>query len=105
MIQVLPLRLIMVLGNHCPNTVVMCIAIQVYCFRPMLCLHRHVVFLQRPLQKANVVPRQKPQTLDSLFANMKEQRMRVFSTQPSNGPRRNGVGQPRVPWARNRFYN
>ncbi|KAK4435481.1 Nucleoside diphosphate kinase, chloroplastic [Sesamum alatum] len=55
-------------------------------------------------QQANVGPKQKPQTLDSLFANMKEQRMRVLSQQ-NNGTRRNGGGQPRVPWARNRLRN
>ncbi|KAL0312446.1 UNVERIFIED_CONTAM: hypothetical protein Sradi_5643900 [Sesamum radiatum] len=55
-------------------------------------------------QQANVAPKQKPQTLDSLFANMKEQRMRVLSQQ-NNGARRNGGGQPRVPWARNRVRN
>ncbi|KAL0331084.1 UNVERIFIED_CONTAM: hypothetical protein Sangu_1653900 [Sesamum angustifolium] len=41
-------------------------------------------------QQANVAPKQKPQTLDSLFANMKEQRMRVLSQQ-NNGTRRNGA--------------
>ncbi|KAI3468603.1 hypothetical protein Pfo_025266 [Paulownia fortunei] len=60
--------------------------------------------VKKPLQQANVVPKQKPQTLDSLFANMKEQRMRVLSQQ-NNGSRRNGAGQPRVPWARNRLRN
>ncbi|KAK1419160.1 hypothetical protein QVD17_28319 [Tagetes erecta] len=50
---------------------------------------------------------QKPQTLDSLFANMKEQRMKVLSQQQqqqkqNNGGRRNGAGQqrPRPPWTR-----
>ncbi|KAL3818281.1 hypothetical protein ACJIZ3_004186 [Penstemon smallii] len=60
--------------------------------------------VKKPFQQVNVVPKQKPQTLDSLFANMKEQRMKVFSQQ-NNGTRRNGGGQPRVPWARNHFRN
>ncbi|KAF5207095.1 ribosome maturation factor [Thalictrum thalictroides] len=44
-------------------------------------------------QQAKMVPKQRPQTLDSLFANMKEQRMRV----QQNTTRRDGpVGyQPR----------
>ncbi|XP_038679969.1 UAP56-interacting factor-like isoform X2 [Tripterygium wilfordii] len=49
--------------------------------------------------------KQRPQTLDSLFANMKEQRMRKISSQ-NNAVRHNGGGgQPRVPWARGRFGN
>ncbi|KAJ0802636.1 hypothetical protein HanPI659440_Chr03g0131211 [Helianthus annuus] len=58
-------------------------------------------------QQGKVVPKQKGQTLDSLFANMKEQRMKVSSQQHhnnnnSNVGRRNGPGQqrPRPPWAR-----
>ncbi|KAJ8764871.1 hypothetical protein K2173_010336 [Erythroxylum novogranatense] len=48
---------------------------------------------------------QRPKTLDSLFANMKEQRMKVFSRQ-NNAIQRNGNGsRPRVPWARGRFGN
>ncbi|KAI7733098.1 hypothetical protein M8C21_010376 [Ambrosia artemisiifolia] len=47
---------------------------------------------------------QKPQTLDSLFANMKEQRMQQQQQQQkqNNGGRRNGAGQqrPRPPWVR-----
>ncbi|CAK7335731.1 unnamed protein product [Dovyalis caffra] len=47
--------------------------------------------------------KQRPQTLDSLFANMKEQRTKVFSRQ-NNAMRYNGGGRrPRVPWARGRF--
>lgn len=59
---------------------------------------------KQPQQANAAAPKQKPQTLDSLFANMKEQRMRVLSQQ-TNGTRRNGGGQPRVPWARNRVPN
>ncbi|KAI3453826.1 hypothetical protein Pfo_010489 [Paulownia fortunei] len=59
--------------------------------------------VKKPLQQANVGPKQKPQTLDSLFANMKEERMRVLSQQ-NNGSRRNGGGQPRVPWARGHLH-
>lgn len=64
-----------------------------------------LIDVQKPVQQANIVPKQKPQTLDSLFANMKEQRMRVLSQQNNNGPRRNGGGQLRLPWARNRLRN
>lgn len=46
--------------------------------------------------------KQRPQTLDSLFANMKEQRMKMQSQQ-NNMPRRNGGGQHVAPWARGRF--
>lgn len=60
-------------------------------------------------QEDNAVPKQRPQTLDSLFANMKERRMKAFSP-PNNGGgvQLNGGGRggrPRVPWARGRFGN
>nr|GLL29147.1 uncharacterized protein LOC109165678 isoform X1 [Ipomoea trifida] len=61
------------------------------------------VIKQQQLQhKVRPVTKQKPQTLDSLFANMKEQRMKNFSQQHTNAPRRNGGshGQTIVPWAR-----
>ncbi|KAI3703478.1 hypothetical protein L1987_73577 [Smallanthus sonchifolius] len=57
-------------------------------------------------KQVKVVPKQKPQTLDSLFANMKEQRMNALSQQQQqkqyNNGRRNGAGQqrPRPPWTR-----
>ncbi|XP_076953204.1 uncharacterized protein LOC143627207 [Bidens hawaiensis] len=58
-------------------------------------------------QEEKVVPKQKGQrqTLDSLLANMKEQRMKVLSQQQrhnSNVGRRNGAGQqkPRPSWTR-----
>ncbi|XWS50094.1 hypothetical protein CRYUN_Cryun12cG0059000 [Craigia yunnanensis] len=54
--------------------------------------------------KQNVVAKQRPQTLDSLFANMKEQRMRVLSGQ-NNAVQRNGGGGQRMPWRRDRFGN
>ncbi|KAL7165546.1 hypothetical protein ACSBR2_041269 [Camellia fascicularis] len=58
----------------------------------------------QPQPQVNTVPKQKPQTLDSLFANMKEQRMRALSQQSSG--RRNGGGQPRHQhWGRGRFGN
>ncbi|GFQ06316.1 hypothetical protein PHJA_002775600 [Phtheirospermum japonicum] len=60
--------------------------------------------VKKTLQQANLGPKQKPRTMDSLFANMKEQRLRVLSQQ-INGSRRNGGGQPRGPWARNRLRN
>ncbi|XP_047983424.1 uncharacterized protein LOC125224118 [Salvia hispanica] len=58
---------------------------------------------QKPAQQASLSPKQKPQTLDSLFANMKEERMRVLSRQ-SNDSRRKGRSQLGVPWARG-YYN
>ncbi|KAL8469080.1 hypothetical protein ACS0TY_032064 [Phlomoides rotata] len=62
--------------------------------------------VKKPFQQTNAVSKQKSQTLDSIFANMKEQRMRVFSQQHNNNvPKRNGGGQPRVPWARNHLRN
>nr|GLL27584.1 Nucleoside diphosphate kinase [Ipomoea trifida] len=45
----------------------------------------------------------KPQTLDSLFANMKEQRMKT--SQQTNGARKNGRSQHQAPWIRRRFGN
>ncbi|KAJ0048560.1 hypothetical protein Pint_14923 [Pistacia integerrima] len=82
------------------------------------------------LQQDNGEPKPlRPQTLDSLFANMKEQRMRVFQRQSNGGVQRqsnggvqrqnnggiqrqnhggvqrNGGGRPRLPWARGRFGN
>ncbi|KAG9149308.1 hypothetical protein Leryth_003284 [Lithospermum erythrorhizon] len=49
--------------------------------------------------------RQKPQTLDALFANMKEERLKSLSHNNS-GPRRNAGGyQSIVPWARGRFIS
>ncbi|KAJ7952151.1 Ribosome maturation factor [Quillaja saponaria] len=57
---------------------------------------------QMQRQEVNAVPKQRPQTLDSLFANMKEQRMRVQSRQNNSVPRIGG-GQRRPPWGRGRF--
>lgn len=62
------------------------------------------VCLPQPQPQANTVPKQRPQTLDSRFANMKEQRMRALSQQ-NNGGRRNGGGQQRQQWGRGRFGN
>ncbi|KAL6994821.1 hypothetical protein U1Q18_042250 [Sarracenia purpurea var. burkii] len=56
---------------------------------------------QKPQSLGNAVPKQRPQTLDLLFANMKEQRMRALSQQ-NNGRRRNGGGQLRQQWGRGR---
>ncbi|XP_060180131.1 uncharacterized protein LOC132609934 [Lycium barbarum] len=57
-------------------------------------------------QKLEVKPvsKQRPQTLDSLFANMKEQRTKMQSQQ-NNVPKRNGGRQHVAPWARGRFGN
>lgn len=69
--------------------------------------------VQSQRQDNGVPKQQRPQTLDSLFANMKEQRMRVVARQNNGGVQRqnnvivqhNGGGRPRVPWARGRFGN
>ncbi|XP_058203583.1 uncharacterized protein LOC131317911 [Rhododendron vialii] len=61
-------------------------------------------FTAKPQPQANTVPKQRPQTLDSRFANMKEQRMRALSQQ-NNGGRRNGGGQQRQQWGKGRFGN
>uniref|UniRef100_A0A5B6ZYC6 Uncharacterized protein n=1 Tax=Davidia involucrata TaxID=16924 RepID=A0A5B6ZYC6_DAVIN len=59
-------------------------------------------FAVKKPQQVKAVPKQRPQTLDSLFANMKEQRMRVLSQQ-NNGGRQNGGGRQRQHWGRGRF--
>ncbi|KAK4262885.1 hypothetical protein QN277_028383 [Acacia crassicarpa] len=60
---------------------------------------------QQQQQELNALPKQRPQTLDSLFANMKEQRMRGVS-RPNNNVQRIGGGGPRIPpWRRSRFGN
>ncbi|KAK8560887.1 hypothetical protein V6N13_026322 [Hibiscus sabdariffa] len=51
----------------------------------------------------NTGTKQKPKTLDSLFAVMKEERMRVFSSQQNNNVQANGGGRQRMPWRRGRF--
>ncbi|KAJ9148073.1 hypothetical protein P3X46_030168 [Hevea brasiliensis] len=59
--------------------------------------------LQQQQGDAGAKPR--PQTLDSRFANMKEERMRIL-TRKNNAVQRNVNGvRPRVPWARGRFGN
>ncbi|XP_054824242.1 uncharacterized protein LOC129322166 isoform X2 [Prosopis cineraria] len=61
---------------------------------------------QQQQQELNVMPKQRQQTLDSLFANMKEQRMRVQSRQNHNVQRNGGGGGHRIPpWGRSRFGN
>ncbi|XP_050227977.1 uncharacterized protein LOC126677421 [Mercurialis annua] len=45
----------------------------------------------------------RPQTLDSRFANMKEERMKVLSRQNNIGQRNGNGFRPRVPWARGRW--
>ncbi|KAJ4977202.1 hypothetical protein NE237_002308 [Protea cynaroides] len=54
------------------------------------------------LQQAKVVTKQRPQTLDSLFANMKEQRMRALSHSQQMNSQRTGGFQQR---GRGRFNN
>lgn len=60
--------------------------------------------LQKQQENEDVMPKQKPKTLDSLFANMKEQRMRDLSMRNDVG-QRNGGGNRRQPWGRGRFGN
>uniref|UniRef100_A0A9I9DCD0 Uncharacterized protein n=1 Tax=Cucumis melo TaxID=3656 RepID=A0A9I9DCD0_CUCME len=60
-------------------------------------------------QQTNATPRQRPQTLDSLFANMKEQRLRVLSQRQNGGgggaqQQRNGGRQQRPPWGKRPFW-
>ncbi|OAY56353.1 uncharacterized protein LOC110608769 [Manihot esculenta] len=56
-------------------------------------------------QQGDAGAKPRTQTLDSRFANMKEERMRVFSSR-NNAVQRNVSGiRPRVPWARGRFGN
>ncbi|XAR70173.1 hypothetical protein NMG60_11026947 [Bertholletia excelsa] len=57
----------------------------------------------QPQPPVNMTPRQRPQTLDSLFANMKEERMRTLAQQNNGGRRNNGGGQQRQQWGRGRF--
>lgn len=57
---------------------------------------------KKQLQEANDVSKQWPQTLDSLFANMKEQRMRTWSRQNDNLQGHSAVSR-RPPWSRDRF--
>ncbi|KAK7366683.1 hypothetical protein VNO80_08679 [Phaseolus coccineus] len=66
--------------------------------------HQPIPSPQKQRANVDIMPKQKPQTLDSLFANMKEQRMRVLSMQ-NNAVQRNGNGNRRLPWGRGRFGN
>ncbi|CAA0812611.1 Unknown protein [Striga hermonthica] len=50
--------------------------------------------VKKTMQEAKAGPKPRPQTLDSLFASMKEQRMRALSRQ-NNGSRRNFGGSRR----------
>lgn len=59
---------------------------------------------KQPQQPVKLVPKQRPQTMDSLFANMREQRMKGLSQQ-SNGGRRNAGGQQRQYFGKGRFGN
>lgn len=63
---------------------------------------------QQPHQGATEMPKQRPQTLDSLFANMKEERMRFLSRKNNavlQVQQRNLGGPQRPPWRRGRFGN
>ncbi|KAI5595277.1 hypothetical protein POPTR_003G140700v4 [Populus trichocarpa] len=59
--------------------------------------------LNQQQQQGDGGAKQRPQTLDSLFANMKEQRMKVLSRRNKVVQHNGGGRQPRVPWARGRF--
>jgi len=59
---------------------------------------------QQQHENVDVMLKQKPKTLDSLFANMKEQRMRDLSMRNNIG-QHNGGGNRRLPWGRGRFGN
>lgn len=61
---------------------------------------------QQRRQQENAVAKQRPQTLDLLFANMKEQRMRAQPPRQNNAVQQRNRGQPRLPWGRGgRFGN
>lgn len=78
-----------------------CISYWSYWFRDILSL----CCIQQPPQQFKAVPKQRPQTLDSLFSNI--QRTRVMSqqnnVQHNDLPRRNGGLQRLPPWQRARF--
>ncbi|CAO2819222.1 unnamed protein product [Amaranthus hypochondriacus] len=59
----------------------------------------------QPLQREEMIPIHKPKTLDSLFANMKEQRMRAVTRTNNSNAVRGSNSQPRQPWLRGRFGN
>lgn len=84
-----------------PWFLVGCINYWSYWFRDILSL----CCIQQPPQKFKAVPKQRPQTLDSLFSNI--QRTRVMSqqnnVQHNDLPRRNGGLQRLPPWQRARF--
>ncbi|XP_010676288.2 uncharacterized protein LOC104892146 isoform X2 [Beta vulgaris subsp. vulgaris] len=60
---------------------------------------------QQPFQRGEMMSNQKPKTLDSRFANMKEQRMRAVTNTNNGGAVRGAINQPRQPWLRGRFGN
>ncbi|KAK8482470.1 hypothetical protein V6N11_069048 [Hibiscus sabdariffa] len=72
--------------------------------KPLQQRQQHHQQHQQQEQQGKVVTKQKPKTLDSLFANMKEERMRVFSHQ-NNNVQPQGGGRQRMPWGRGRFGN
>ncbi|CAK9143160.1 unnamed protein product [Ilex paraguariensis] len=61
--------------------------------------------MKQSQQQVKVVPKQRPQTLDSLFANMKEQRENMSSQLHKAGRQNGGGGQRRWQWGRGRFGN
>lgn len=74
---------------------------KVFCVDEIYMLYVQSQLLQP--QEGNAVPKQRS-TLDSLFANMKEQRMKIMSQQ-NNVAQRNGGALRRPPWARGQVGN
>ncbi|KAI3421459.1 uncharacterized protein J3R85_012280 [Psidium guajava] len=66
---------------------------------------------QQKENESNAGTKQRPKTLDSLFADLKEQRMKTVPRQINSVPRqinavpRNRGGRPIPPWQRARFRN
>ncbi|KAE8717511.1 nucleoside diphosphate kinase III [Hibiscus syriacus] len=58
---------------------------------------------QQRERQGNTETKQKPKTLDSMFASMKEERMKVFSSQQNSNVPADGGGRQRRPWGRGRF--
>ncbi|GKV31684.1 hypothetical protein SLEP1_g40356 [Rubroshorea leprosula] len=65
--------------------------LQRYFFHPVTGGYSPQQWQQDEEQQGKSVPKQKPRTLDSRFAQVKEERMRVFSDK-NNAVQRNGNG-------------
>ncbi|KAH9606144.1 hypothetical protein KSS87_006880 [Heliosperma pusillum] len=64
--------------------------------------HGHQHQILHPVPKKELIQNQKFRTLDSMFANMKAQRLTTFTRTNNGSTARN---QPRQPWLRGRFGN